>query len=510
MDTNAAYAGVKTTVVNGGAGADTKDTGLVNKVAIGGHITMDTILLISYLVELLKGKRTVGYFLIVAAFMVLPVIAELIVYSKKKDAVSIRHILAYSYGIFYLFALFTANATCIFVYIVPFFILLTVYSDIKYVTVIGLAGIIANLAWVVMTAVTTGIPSDQMADIEIRVACMVISGIFLWMSTKAVKQINESKLRIMEAQQEKNNELVDRIVETSDGMSAQITNASGQMELLADSMTKIHDSMGEVTKGSSETAQAVQAQLQRTEQIQEHIERVKNAAEGIGTNTTDTAQKVQEGQQHMSVLAGEVDKSIEANQQMVTQMQTLSEYTDQMNTIIETITSIANSTGMLALNASIEAARAGEAGRGFAVVASQISELANQTKTATVNITELIDHINRELQAVSEAAQTVTESNRSNAENTKVVVSNFGTIADGTKNITDVTGDLMTIVKELEAANADIVENIQTISAITEEVSAHANETYDACEENGRLVDSVTGIVSDITEKAQALQTAQN
>lgn len=510
MSTNAGHMETVAGTSSMGSRVQTKDTGLVNKVAIGGHITMDVILLVSYLAEFLKGKRTLGYFLIVAAFLVFPVIAELVVYSKKKDAVSIRHILAYSYGAFYLFALFTANATCIFVYIVPFFILLTVYSDIRYVTVIAIAGVAANVACVVMEAVTTGIPSDQMADTEIRLACMLISGIYLWMSTRAVKQINDAKLQMVETQQEKNNELVDRIVETSDGMSAQITNASGQMELLADSMTKIHDSMGEVTKGSSETAQAVQAQLQRTEQIQEHIERVKNAAEGIGINTTDTAQKVQEGQQHMSVLAGEVDKSIEANQQMVTQMQTLSEYTDQMNTIIETITSIANSTGMLALNASIEAARAGEAGRGFAVVASQISELASQTKTATVNITELIEHINRELQAVSEAAQTVTESNRSNAENTQVVVSNFGTIADGTKNITDVTGDLMTIVKELEAANADIVESIQTISAITEEVSAHANETYDACEENSRLVDSVTDIVSDITEKAQALQAAQN
>lgn len=71
---------------------------------------------------------------------------------------------------------------------------------------------------------------------------------------------------------------------------------------------------------------------------------------------------------------------MEANQQMITQMDALSQYAGQMNTIIETITSIANSTGVLALNASIEAARAGEAGRGFAVVASQISTLASQTQ----------------------------------------------------------------------------------------------------------------------------------
>ena len=88
----------------------------------------------------------------------------------------------------------------------------------------------------------------------------------------------------------------------------------------------------------------------------------------------------------------------------------------RMNTIIETITSIANSTGMLALNASIEAARAGEAGRGFAVVASQISTLASQTKSATVNITELINHINTELESVRSAVNIVADSNQQNRE----------------------------------------------------------------------------------------------
>ena len=65
------------------------------------------------------------------------------------------------------------------------------------------------------------------------------------------------------------------------------------------------------------------------------------------------------------------------------------------------------------------------------------------------------------------------------------------------------------IVKELETANSDIVENIQTISAVTEEVSAHANETFEACEVNSELVDSVSGIVSDISDKATGLHAAE-
>ena len=63
----------------------TNDTGYINKVAIGGHIALDTILLISYVVELLKGSRTPAYFAVIAAFMVVPVVVELIIYFKKNQ-----------------------------------------------------------------------------------------------------------------------------------------------------------------------------------------------------------------------------------------------------------------------------------------------------------------------------------------------------------------------------------------------------------------------------------------
>ena len=145
----------------------------------------------------------------------------------------------------------------------------------------------------------------------------------------------------------------------------------------------------------------------------------------------------------------------------------------------------------------------------FAVVASQISGLANQTKSATVNITELIEHINKELVSVEAAVDVVTESNRANTESTRLVTENFAGITHGTEDIGKQTEELLNTVAELEAANADIVESIQTISAITEEVSAHANETYNACESNTLLVESVTKVVGDLSEEAQKLQNAR-
>ena len=289
-------------------------------------------------------------------------------------------------------------------------------------------------------------------------------------------------------------------------MISEIETVSGKVSQLSESMDRIHSYMGEVSTGSTETAESIQQQMIKTEQIQQQIARVKAAAEGIEGEMKNTFTRLEDGHKQMSALSEQMEKSVRANRQVLDQMKVLNEYTSQMNTIIETITSIANSTGMLALNASIEAARAGEAGRGFAVVANQISGLASQTKSATVNITELIEHINNELASVETAVDVVTESNRANEESTQSVTESFRGIADGTESVGRQTKELMSIVDELENANHEIVESIQTISAITEEVSAHASETYTVCEDNSLLLNSATEAVQSLSADAEKLQ----
>ena len=187
-------------------------------------------------------------------------------------------------------------------------------------------------------------------------------------------------------------------------------------------------------------------------------------------------------------------------------MEDLNAQTEKMNTIIEMITGITNQTSLLSLNASIEAARAGDAGKGFAVVAGEISSLANQTKSATVSITELIHNINAELKEVSAAVDLVTDSNKSHAVTASRVLGSFERIAGRTKEISMQTSAMRETVESLDTSNAGIVESIQTISAITEEVSAHSNETYEACERNSEMVSEVTAIVENLNEETKKIR----
>src|SRR5213083_3554305 len=71
----------------------------------------------------------------------------------------------------------------------------------------------------------------------------------------------------------------------------------------------------------------------------------------------------------------------------------LNEKTTNINSVVTTITRVADQTNLLSLNAAIEAEKAGEYGRGFAVVATEIRRLADQTAVATYDIEQMVKEI---------------------------------------------------------------------------------------------------------------------
>lgn len=463
----------------------------------------------AYLLEVVKGSRTIFYFAIIFLLALGPVIAEAIMYRRNPESDILRKVIAYSYAVLYTVAVFTTHSKLPFTYILPMLIVITLYGDIAYCVRVGVGGVLVNIADVIYKAFSVGFAKDEIPDIEIRVIVMIVIVIYLYLTTRVSSQINQDKQNELETEKLKIESLLNQVMRLSGELSGGVEQVDVHMNRLDKSVEEMSVAMDEVAAGTQETAESVQNQLTRTREIQKLIDEVSAVGIYIKERMDTAADEMESSVANMELLSSQSKQSREANATVVDLMEELHTHAEKMNEIVSLITNIANKTSMLALNASIEAARAGEAGASFSVVAKQVNQLADQTKAATVNITELIGTVTNELNQVTDAVRVVERNAEAQDEKTDGMSKSLNNIMDMTVTIAEKTESLEEMIEELSAANSDIVQNIQTISAITEEVTAHSSETLNTCKENQDIVNKVSQITAKLSENAQELKNAQ-
>ena len=185
----------------------------------------------------------------------------------------------------------------------------------------------------------------------------------------------------------------------------------------------------------------------------------KNAFDVI--NSSDTSLNlVKDGIGVVDALIGkieEMNKSVEASQACIRQMQQVSDVIAQFALVIE---KIANQTNILSLNASIEAARAGEHGRGFAVVASQVQSLASQSKKSSNEITEKIKEVQTYVDSMVESMNDI----YSNAEQQNEMITGVNDVLSKLLDAAMVANDVSRNIEAEIAYQRDITD--QTRAAL--------------------------------------------
>ena len=494
--------------MNSGINPKEKDYELAreNTVAMNCHFLVCGIISIAYFVEFLKGDGTLLYVLATIILAMGPVVGEIICYKKQHDTKMIKHFVGIGYAILYTFVMFTTNNHFTFVYVIPMLIAITVYNDFKYSLPIEVGVVIVNAIQLALFFKRGIYTKADMASVEIQFFVIVlICGIQLYVSIVAEK-LNQKKLAELKAEHEKTEELLTRIMDTSDKMTQQITESAQKTASLGESMQAMKESMEEVNSGSNDTAEAVQSQLNQTEEIQAMVEQVEKGTENIIDSMNQNKEAIAQGNANVGILVKQAEETVESGKKVTEELSQLDTYMSQMNSILDIINSITSQTSLLALNASIEAARAGEAGRGFAVVASEISQMAQQTKDSTVQISQLIENVSNAIQMVVEVSGSMISMIESQNETTEKTAESFTVIEKNSDNVYGQSNELAAYVTKLADANKKIIDSISTISAISEEVAAHASDTLSATESNNVIVEELAALSGQLETLAQELK----
>ncbi len=473
---------------------------IANKVVVICWNIVMIVISMAYLLEVIKGERTIVYYLILLALAFGPTIYADIQYFKDNSYDKLKYWAAYGYLLFYLFTLLTSDTPMTFIYIFPILSAIIVCNDYKLIRNVGIIGIVGNVASVVINLLTSSeISADNIADWEIQIAGTVMVMVMAYVACKNSQKINDIKIE----QQKQTNEETLALAASVQENVIRIYDETKRLEEVA---TVSADGIREVVNGAKDTTDSIENQITLTESIQDLLKDELVIADEIQVAVGEAKDEVIGSTTSMNELGESAKVVNEKIEQVLGNMSELDKKSEAMKDIIDIIGSIAGQTNMLALNASIEAARAGEAGRGFAVVADQINQLANQTKEAIENISGLIDELKKETEKASGSVAQMTQISEKQNDIIYATGEKFKLIEVAIDKIAqDVEKQAMQL-DEIKVSNTRIVESANSIAGFNEELTTQMDVTADTIKENMNIVESVNGLVGNVVEELKKFE----
>ena len=375
--------------------------------------------------------------------------------------------------------------------------------------------------------------ASRSVSLELMVICLIVLIAVVLISLLFVKKVSKDIKSI--------GEIIEKIgtLDLSNKSNLDIYTGRGdEIGLISDSVVKLVDTIKGVVIKLRDKASILSSSadeiLNTFKVTVESVSQVERAVQEIAEGANDQAADTQKASESIIVIGDMVkdtndetkklhSNALEMYNTNTIAMKTLDELNavniktkDSINIIYEQtnstnesvfkikeatllITSIANETNLLSLNASIEAARAGEQGRGFAVVASQIQKLAEQSNSSAKKIEQIVNRLINDSDNAVRTMEEVREIMQQQSNYVSKVKSVFDEVETYMNNSINEVLNISKKADDLNKAKETVLDVVQNLSAIAEENAANTEETSAVFTTVNEAIRTITNTASDLT-----------
>lgn len=288
------------------------------------------------------------------------------------------------------------------------------------------------------------------------------------------------------------------VLGAGDNLESMATTSSANAE-------EITRAVNDISQGVIEQAGEIEAATLKVGRMGESIENIVSDMADLNETSGRMEDNGRQAAKIIRELSDSNDRTVEAIQSVAATVEATDESVKKISEAVELITSVAEQTNLLSLNASIEAARAGEAGKGFAVVASEIQKLSEESNSSAQRITAIIMGLADDSRKSMERMAEVKENLHQQLEKLATTKEQFEQVNDGINLSRESTTSVNGQVRECDESREDVVRIIQNLSTISRENAASSEETTSTMQELNDTINQLADSARSLKQLASSL-----
>ncbi|CAM3303948.1 chemotaxis protein [Brevibacillus invocatus] len=402
----------------------------------------------------------------------------------------------------------------------------TPYEEVSFLAFIVLGFLAAYLDWklVVFAGITQAIATGvgfytRQYDLfsgdfsEVNLIVRVVAIFVMMIALTYLCLAGQASLRQANAARQEAEEKEQRLVEMLEQiqlMTEQLDRTSQYVHGHAEGTRQNTDDMmiafKEVATGMEAQANSTVKIEEEVQQIDQEIVSVTEKANMMKTEADQNNRRLVESVARMNELSTQMEQIVQAVHVASATINQLNRQANRVEEIVGAINQIASQTNLLALNAAIESARAGEHGRGFAVVADEVRKLAEESATATQEITQILQSLHQESQ---NAVYHMSNGETSVAKGKELAVQTVAAIEAvraGMETFLSATEHVRTSMDLVKSRSGEVAAEMSTITAVTEESVANLEELFATAENQQYKVREITDELGELNKLSHSLQ----